>query len=132
MALFTVFLACAVGLLLPSGLTFLFLAVNVPTLFKYGAVCLSAIRASKRHPELHATARFRLGRRAVVAWAVLGMTASALVLLLGLGTDARPYLALSVWATVGFGVYFFGRRRHVSELDAVAVRHAAAPMKPQA
>ncbi len=49
-ALFAVFLLGCVGLLLPMELTFLFLAVNIPNLLKYGSICLAAARVVERHP----------------------------------------------------------------------------------
>jgi APA family basic amino acid/polyamine antiporter len=110
-ALITVFVLCAAGLLLPSSLTFLFLAVSLPILFKYGSVCLSAIRMLTLRPDLYESARFKFSLRATRYWALAGVVCAGGVMLLGLGTDTRPYAALGAWAVVGLIWRAFGRRR---------------------
>lgn len=100
-ALAVAFGFCCLGLLAPMNLTALFLAVNVPTLLKYGATCLSAIRIAKHHPEIHAQAHFRPSRKAVTIWAWLGVVAPGIVVLLGLTADWKPYVALVVWGVIG-------------------------------
>lgn len=104
-ACLAVFACACAGLLLPTELTFLFLAVNVPTLLKYACVCLSADRVITRHPELATRARFPLSHRAVRICAYLGMATAGAILLLGLGADWRPYAALAAWGAVGAVVY---------------------------
>jgi APA family basic amino acid/polyamine antiporter len=59
-AVIAVFLLGVGGLLLPSSLVFLFLAVGIPTTLKYISNCWSAWRLVDRHPELHARAHFAL------------------------------------------------------------------------
>ena len=102
-ALLAVFAFCATGLLLPSSLTFLFLAVSLPILFKYGSVCLSAIRMLRLRPDLYQAARFKFSLRATRLWALAGMICAGVVMALGLGTDWRPYAALGLWALIGLG-----------------------------
>ncbi len=100
-ALIAVFVCCAAGLLLPSSLTFLFLAVNLPILFKYGSVCLSAIRLIDQSPDVYEKAAFKFSRGATRLWAGAGMVCAAAVMALGIGTDWRPYALLGVWAVLG-------------------------------
>jgi APA family basic amino acid/polyamine antiporter len=96
---------CCVGLFAPGDLVFLFLAVNVPTLLKYGATCVAASRVARDHPAIHAQAGFSLGAGAMRAWALTGAAAAVIVILLGLTADWRPYAALGTWAAIG-GVYY--------------------------
>ena len=104
-ALITALATCCLALLLPMTVTALFLAVNIPTLFKYAATCLSAARVAARHPEIHQAARFRLSRGTTQFWAYIGATAAAAVILLGFSTDWHPYAALGVWVLAGIGWY---------------------------
>lgn len=110
-ALAVAYAACCLGLLLPMSLTALFLAINIPTLLKYGTTCLSAIRVARRYPELHVAARFRLSRSATVIWAALGLIAALVIVALGLSTDWRPYAALTAWGLVGLVFYGVRKRR---------------------
>ncbi|MGK5024036.1 hypothetical protein [Janthinobacterium sp. RB2R34] len=64
-ACFAVFQLASVGLLLPTELTFLFLAINVPILIKYFCICISARKVVRSHPEL--SSGFVLPAN-VVAW----------------------------------------------------------------
>lgn len=109
-ALAVAFTACALGLLLPMDLTGLFLAVNIPTLLKYGSTCLSAVQLMRRDPELYEAATFKLGPRFTVVWAWLGAAAAVVVVLLGLSADWKPYAALLAWGLIG-GLYYLVRRR---------------------
>lgn len=100
-ALAVAFGFCVLGLLAPMNLTALFLAVNVPTLLKYGATCLAATRIARHHPEIHAQAVFKPSRKFVEVWGWLGVVASLAVVLLGLTADWKPYVALLVWGLIG-------------------------------
>lgn len=100
-ALAVAFGFCCLGLLAPMNLTSLFLAVNVPTLLKYGATCLAATRIAKHHPDIHAQAVFKPSRKAVTIWGWMGVAASGIVVLLGLTTDWKPYVALLIWGAIG-------------------------------
>ena len=104
-ALATMFVACILGLFMPTSLAPLFLAVNIPTLLKFCTTCLSSIVVVRTRPELYESAGFKLGKAATQIWAVLGMVMALLVTALGVSTDWRPYLALSLWGVVGVGVY---------------------------
>lgn len=115
-----VFGMCCIGLLLPSNLIFLFLAVNIPILLKYGATCLSAIRVANRHPEIRANAGIPLQKRTVLAWAMAGIVCAVLVILLGLQADWRPYAVLSTWAIVGLVYYLVRGLRFSTEHNGVA------------
>ena len=100
------------GLLLPSSVVFLLLAVNIPTMLKYVACSLSAVRVATSFPAIHA--------RSLVAFPVngvrwLGYTAAAcgvLIILLGIQADGRPYLLVAGWLVVGL-IYWALRRRQV-------------------
>jgi APA family basic amino acid/polyamine antiporter len=108
-ALIAVFCACAAGLLLPSTITGLFLAVSIPTLLMYGAASLSAAQVCARHPEIYAQARLKLGRRLTQGWAYVSALMALGLIALGLKTDWRPYAALAAWAAVGL-LYYAIRR----------------------
>lgn len=97
---------CCLGLFMPQNLVFLFLAVNIPTILKYAAICLASIGLMKRSPELYEAASFRLPVRMVYALAILGVVLGAIIILLGLSADWRPYVALGVWAGLGIAYYF--------------------------
>ena len=104
-ALIVVFAACTLGLLLPSSVTQLFLAVNIPTLLMYAAASLSAARVAGRHPEIYRNAKLKLGRRVTQVLAWVSALAAVGLIVLGLSTDWRPYAALGAWAAVGLAYY---------------------------
>lgn len=101
----TAFLFCCAGLLLPSDLVFLFLAVNIPTLLKYGATCMAAFLVARRHPLVHERAAFRFSPRIMQAWTLAGTLCAAAVILLGLTADWQPYAVLGGWALAGVAWY---------------------------
>lgn len=116
LAVATGYLLAMAGLALPSNLVFLLLAVNVPTMLKYAACSLAAVRVAQRHPELRRdtwpirpAGMVRLGYAAAAA--ALAIAAA------GLGADARPYALLLGWLFVGLvfhalrGGTFMPRRR---------------------
>jgi APA family basic amino acid/polyamine antiporter len=107
----TVFALCLLGLLMPLNLVFLFLAVNIPTLLKYGATCFAARNVVKHHPDLYAGAHFKFKPGAMTAWALAGVVCALLVIGLGLQADRRPYAVLGGWFLLGL-VYYFARSRH--------------------
>ncbi|MNK23333.1 putative amino acid permease YhdG [compost metagenome] len=104
-ALATAFGFCMLGLLLPMNLTSLFLAVNIPSMIQSIAICLAAAVIAKKHPEIYAQARFKLGKRATVASAWVGVASALFVVALGFTTDWKPYAALGVWGLVGLVFY---------------------------
>ncbi len=109
-AIAVIYVLCLLGLFMPTGLIFLFLAVNIPTLLKYGATCLSATRLIRRHPDLYETAYFKPGRRAVLIWGWAGVICALAIILAGLQADWRPYAALLVWLMIGAAYYAIRRR----------------------
>lgn len=108
-AITTAFGFCCLGLLLPSNLVFLFLAVNIPTLLKYGATCVAATRLVSRHAEIHGSAAFRLRPAVISTWAWAGAACALILILLGLSADWRPYAVLGGWTFAG--VLWFRLRR---------------------
>ncbi|AOH82672.1 amino acid permease [Sphingomonas panacis] len=109
-ALIAVFALGCVGLLLPMELTFLFLAVNVPNLLKYASVCLAAAQVTRRHPEIYAVAGFKLPKRRLLACSYGGVACSLALVVIGIGTNWRPYALLVGWLVVGL-LYYAVRRR---------------------
>lgn len=116
-ALGVVFVACLFGLFLPTSLAPLFLAVNIPTLLKFSATCLSAIRLVRTRPDLYEAAGFKLGVMANQVWAGLGIVMAVLVTALGFTTDWRPYLALLLWGLAGAVFYWVRSRINTSRGD---------------
>ncbi|MFN3311997.1 MAG: APC family permease [Hyphomonas sp.] len=117
-AIFLAFGLCCLGLFMPQNLVFLFLAVNIPTILKYAATCLSAIFLCRREPELRAAAPFSLPARMIYALAGAGIVLGFLIILLGISADWRPYLLLSGWACLGIIYYLLTQRsRRASEAD---------------
>ncbi len=104
-ALILVFALCAAGLLLPSSLTLLFLAVSIPTLLMYAAASLSGARVAAKHPEIYEAAGFKMGRGLTQAWAYLSVLVALGLIALGFTTDWRPYAALGAWGVVGIIYY---------------------------
>ncbi|PZU46454.1 MAG: amino acid permease-associated protein [Sphingomonas sp.] len=101
---------CALsGLLLPSSLIFLLLAVNIPTMLKYMACAWSATVVARRHPELHAQSRVKLTPAQVTACGLAAMLAAALIILFGLEADMRPYLLIGGWLVAGI-LFWFARQ----------------------
>lgn len=93
---------CALaGLLLPSSLIFLLLAVNIPTMLKYMACAWSATVVARRHPELHAQSRVKLTPTQVTLCGLAAMLAALLIILFGLEADIRPYLLIGGWLVAG-------------------------------
>lgn len=105
------FAATVAGLLLPSSLLFLLLAVNIPTMMKYLGSCLAAFSVARNHPEVHAQARLKFSKTTVKVLAGLGMLAAIIIASLGFGTDWRPYALLAGWLAIGLVYYAVRGRR---------------------
>lgn len=105
---------CFLGLALPASLVFLFLAVNIPTLLKYGATCIAATRVVKHHAGIYGAAAFKLSPAAITGWAWAGAVCALAVILLGLTADWRPYAVLGGWMVAGIAWYFVRKRRAAS------------------
>jgi APA family basic amino acid/polyamine antiporter len=112
-AVITVFVLGVSGLLLPSSLVFLFLAVGIPTTLKYISNCWSAWRLVDKYPELHARAQFKLSTSAVKWWSGMGILAGLFVIVAGWEADWRPYAILGAWFAIGC-VFWFVRGQRVS------------------
>ncbi|WP_084421409.1 APC family permease [Henriciella litoralis] len=108
-AIFLAFVLCCFGLFMPSNLVFLFLAVNIPTILKYGSTCLSSIMLMRREPELYEASTFKPPRAAVVGFAVTGIVLGAAIIVLGWSADWRPYALLGGWAVAGLLYYAAAR-----------------------
>jgi basic amino acid/polyamine antiporter, APA family len=109
-AVVTVFAITAVGVFLPQNLVFLFIAVNVPVLFKYLCSCLSAARVATRHAELLSALPLRLHPRSMLLWGCAGVVCAACLITAGIKADWRAYVLLGSWVLLGC-VYYFLRRR---------------------
>jgi APA family basic amino acid/polyamine antiporter len=107
---------CAMtGLLLPPSLIFLLLAVSLPTMLKYAACSWSATVVARRHPDIHARARFKLRPGRMVAVGYGGVGCALLIALLGIEADPRPYLLVAGWLVLGLAYWFaFARRASAS------------------
>lgn len=101
---------CMFGVLLPNDLTFLFIAVSIPSLLQYGAICYAATVVVRRHPWLHQQAGFRPPPSLLLGTAWLGIFVMVLILWLGLSADWRPYVLLLGWAGLGLAYHLLRRR----------------------
>lgn len=106
----TAFGFCCLGLILPSDLIFLFLAVNIPTLLKYAAASISAERLIGKEPFIYEKAKFRPPRLLLRLLGYAGAAAAIGIILLGMKADWRPYALLGAWAAIGV-VYYVIRSR---------------------
>lgn len=102
------------GLFLPSSLVFLLLAVNLPTMLKYLACSLCAIRIVREQPDLAATARIGLTPRTILACAWIAVVCAIGIILAGLEADLRPYYLVLGWFVVGT-VYYVVRGRRAGD-----------------
>lgn len=109
-ALLAVFGLGCVGLLLPMELTFLFLAVNIPNLVKYGCICLVSAKVARSHPDLYKAAAFRFSRGQLIALGNIGAICAAALIFTGLEADWRPYVLLLIWGLLGALWYALRRR----------------------
>lgn len=114
----SVYLLCVAGLFMPSNLIFLFLAVNIPTLLKYGATCFAATRVVRGHADTYERATFRFSPAAMQAWAWAGIVCALIVIALGWNADWRPYIVIGGWGALGLAYYLLVARKHkpVSEV----------------
>lgn len=116
-----VFAFCLAGLLLPMSLTFLFLAVSIPTLLKYLSTTLCVGRVVRAFPEIYDQATFRFSRRAMLVWSWTGAVSAVAVIAAGVSADWRPYAVLLGWAVVG-AIYYVARGRTNAVADGKSKR----------
>jgi APA family basic amino acid/polyamine antiporter len=109
-ALLVCYIAAILGLFMPSNLTFLLLAVNIPTILKYMSSSLSAVRIAQSHPDIYAQAAIKLGRTTTVVLGFAGIAVGLVILIAGLGADWRPYAMIGAWAVIGIAYWLFGAR----------------------
>jgi APA family basic amino acid/polyamine antiporter len=102
--------SCA-GLLMPQNLLFLTVAIAIPTLFKYGATCISALRLLRHRPELWERARLKFNPALIRAAAKAGLVCAVAVFLIGAGTDWRPYAMVAAWGLLGVAYWQWKARR---------------------
>jgi len=120
-ALAVCYAAAMLGLFMPSNLTFLLLAVNIPTMLKYMSSSLSAVNIARAHPDIYERAHFRPRRGTVIALGWAGILAGFAILVAGLGADLRPYYLIGGWAVIGLLYWaIFARRREGSALADLA------------
>lgn len=100
-AIVVAYVCCLSGLLMPSGLVFLLLAVNIPTMLKYLGSTYSAIRLVDRHPGIHAGAalKFRASTIRIVGYTAI--LCGIGIIIAGLGADLRPYALVAGWGIAG-------------------------------
>lgn len=110
-ALLVCYIAAMLGLFMPQSLTFLLLAVNIPTMLKYMSSSLSAVNIARFHPEIYAHAVFRPARDTVIALGWTGIFMGLAILVAGLGADWRPYALIGAWAVIGILYWLIDARR---------------------
>jgi APA family basic amino acid/polyamine antiporter len=113
----TVFVLATAGLLLPSSLVFLFLAVSIPTTLKYISNCWSAWRLVDHFPELHRRALFSLSRTAVKRWSGAGIICGLVIILGGITADWRPYAILGGWFVIGMAYWISAGQRRSRSME---------------
>jgi len=119
------------GLLLPSSLIFLLLAINIPTMLKYLVCCLSASRVASSYPELHGRSKIRMSTGAIRAVGYAGAAVALVIVVLGIEADPRPYLLVGGWAGAGL-VYWLIWGRKSFRVVAVAAASDEAENTPLA
>jgi APA family basic amino acid/polyamine antiporter len=110
-ALLACYSAAMLGLFMPPSLTFLLLAVNIPTMLKYICSSVSAVQIARAHPDVYAHATFRPRRAVVIVLGSLGVLAGLAILLAGIGADWRPYALIGGWAIAGLVYWSVTGRR---------------------
>ena len=116
-ALIVVFAIGCAGLALPMELTFLFLAVNIPTILKYASICVVAAKVAIRHPDIHRRASMLRNPTLVIALAAGGAIGALVLAAAGFQADWRPYALLAGWTLLGAIVYAIGRKHHRLDPD---------------
>lgn len=110
-ALFVAYASSLACMALPNELLFLLLAANTPIMVKYGVNCLSTTRLLRDHPHLYRASGFLIRQSHLVILSWVGVACSALMILLGLTADWRPYALLCGWTALG-NAYWMIHARH--------------------
>lgn len=118
-ALLVCYVAAMLGLFMPQSLTFLLLAVNIPTMLKYMSSSLSAVNIARHHPEIYAHAVFRPTRATVIVLGWTGILMGMAILVAGLGADWRPYALIGAWAVIGILYWLIDARRREAAHPAI-------------
>lgn len=105
-AICVAWLACLAGLLLPSSLVFLLLAVNIPTMLKYLASSWSAVRLVDRHPDVHAAAALKFRAPTIRVTGYAAILCGIAIVIAGLRADWRPYALVAAWGVAGLAWWF--------------------------
>jgi APA family basic amino acid/polyamine antiporter len=116
-AIYVAFGCTLVGLFMPVDLVFLFVAFSIPTVLKYLSTSTCAFIVATKQPDLAATTRLGLSRSAVVVLSLAGIGCALVILLLGGGTDWRPYGLIGVWGLLG-ACYWRMRAAHLQNAPA--------------
>lgn len=106
------------GLLLPPNLVFLLLAVNIPTMLKYLACSLSAVRVASNPQLIEEAPALGLSNRAIIGAGWIGSLCAILIIIAGWQADWRPYLLVAGWLAVGLVYYFVRRWREANHPNA--------------
>lgn len=104
------------GLLLPSNLVFLFLAISVPVMMKYLGTCLAALNVTLRHPAIYREAKVRPPKKLLAGLCLTGAVLAIAIATIGLGTDVRPYVLVGCWTLAGAIYYLISGRLCQSKL----------------
>lgn len=100
-AIVTGYALAMAGLLMPSSILFLLLAVNIPTMLKYLACSFCAVKVARDHPDLHAKAEFRPSPMIIQLAGYAAIGSALAIILVGLEADWRPYLLVGGWLAIG-------------------------------
>lgn len=118
LACLAVFAFCVAGLLLPMSLTFLFLAISIPTLLKYVSTSLCVQAVVRKFPGVYERATFRFSKPAMLRWSWAGAISGVAVIAAGFSADWRPYAVIGAWALIG-AIYYVVRVRAGADSRAV-------------
>ncbi|HLR86465.1 MAG TPA: APC family permease [Wenzhouxiangella sp.] len=116
-ALLVAYVLVMSGLLLPSNITFLLLAVNIPTMLKYLFSSISAIFVVRNYPGISARAALSIPVKLVLAVAWTSVVMAAGVLVLGLQAAWQPYVLVLGWALAGALVWVAYSSHHALEFN---------------
>jgi APA family basic amino acid/polyamine antiporter len=99
-ALLTAFGCSCMGLLLPHGLIFLFVASSIPLVLKYMTTCICALKVLKR-PGRDELAQIKPWKSTVRACAWLGIACALGILALAISDEWRASAVVAAWAICG-------------------------------